>query len=101
MRCRMLVLAAGLAALATPALADFYIVQELGNETLLHRRTAADHPDERHRRRWEGIHVAHGSGGCLEDRQGLRERRNGWRTRGGTHRACAAIGQSRNSFQSE
>src|SRR3954454_22845017 len=28
MRCRMLVLAAGLAALATPALADFYIVQD-------------------------------------------------------------------------
>ena len=32
MRCRMLVLAAGLAALATPALADFYIVQDSGTK---------------------------------------------------------------------
>ena len=66
MRSRMLVVAAGLAAFATPAPRKLYIVQDSGRNAL-HRRAAADHPDERHRRGRQGLHVADGSGGCLED----------------------------------
>jgi hypothetical protein len=62
----MLVVAAGLAAFATPALADFFIVQDSGTkrcsivEQWLTGQTSVI---------VAGLHVAEGSGGCLEDRQ--------------------------------
>ena len=90
MRSRMLVVAAGLGLCHSRACRLLHRARQR-NETLLHRRAAADHSDERHRRGRQGLHVADGSGGCLEDRQGLRERRNGWRTRGRARRACTTI----------